>query len=251
MNNTAKVLLEIQKLDVAYNQNVVLKHVNMKVLDKDFIGIIGPNGGGKTTLVKAMLGLINPIKGKIINHMSSKNPIGYLPQINNIDSRFPISVTQVVLSGFMDPDKLVKRFSKNEKDITKKIMHEMGIYSLSKKPIGELSGGQLQRVFLARAIVASPELLILDEPNSFVDNTFESELYDKLKVLNEKMAIVIVSHDMGMISTSVKSIACVNTELHYHNSNVISEEQLKEYNCPIQLITHGDIPHTVLEHHNH
>jgi zinc transport system ATP-binding protein len=117
--------------------------------------------------------------------------------------------------------------------------------------IGELSGGQMQKVLLARAIVASPRLLILDEPNTFVDNKFEGELYEILVQLNKDMGIIIVSHDIGTISTYIKTIACVNRGLHYHKSNQISEEQLASYNCPIKLITHGEVPHTVLKKHNH
>lgn len=109
----------------------------------------------------------------------------------------------------------------------------------------------MQKVLLARAIVSSPRLLILDEPNTFVDNQFEGELYEILRQLNEEMAVVMVSHDVGTISSYVKTIACVNRNLHYHRSNIISEEQLASYNCPIKLITHGEVPHTVLKKHNH
>ena len=109
----------------------------------------------------------------------------------------------------------------------------------------------MQRAFLCRAIVSSPELLILDEPNTFVDNKFEHDLYEALPGLNEKMAILIVSHDVGTISSYIKTIACVNKELHYHESNIITENQLQAYNCPIQLITHGEVPHTVLKDHHH
>jgi zinc transport system ATP-binding protein len=151
----------------------------------------------------------------------------------------------------MKRNKLIRNFTPAERKKVSIIMEEMDIARLRDKPVGELSGGQLQRVFLARAIVSSPRLLILDEPNTFVDNAFESELYARLLELNHKMAIIIVSHDVGMISTYVKTIACVNRELNYHPSNVISEKQLKDYNCPIQLITHGDIPHTVLKKHDH
>lgn len=255
MTETAEdILIELTDVDAAYNDEFVLRKASIKVLSRDFIGVIGPNGGGKTTLVKVMLGLIKPVNGKVMNHMKRGDdylPIGYLPQINSIDKKFPISVDQVVQSGHMKRNKMTGRFSKSDRDRSMAIMGTMGISQLSGRPIGELSGGQLQRVFLARALVSSPRLLILDEPNTFVDNAFESELYEMLLDLNKEMAIMIVSHDVGMISPYVKTIACVNRELHYHRSNVISQIQLKEYNCPIQLITHGDIPHTVLSKHEH
>jgi len=247
-------LLELRDVSAGYNGDTILRNVNITVHERDFIGVIGPNGGGKTTLVKVMLGLLKPSKGKVVNYLgpdTGSHPAGYLPQINDIDRKFPISVRQVISSGLIKRGSMISRFSKRESKEVRTIMEEMDLVKISRKPIGELSGGQLQRVMLARAIVSRPRLLILDEPNTFVDNAFESELYARLNDLNREMAIIIVTHDVGMISSYVKTIACVNGDLHYHRSNVISEEQLKAYNCPIQLITHGDVPHTVLEKHEH
>jgi zinc transport system ATP-binding protein len=120
---------------------------------------------------------------------------------------------------------------------------------LGDSALSELSGGQLQRVFLGRAIIGNPRLLLLDEPGNFVDSTFENDFYEKLKELNERMTILMVSHDIGIISSHVKSYACINRGLHYHPSSEITNEQLLAYGCPIQLITHGDVPHTVLKYH--
>jgi len=253
MKTAPEQLIELNNVTAGYNRQPVLTNVNLKINQQDFIGVIGPNGGGKTTLVRVMLGLLKPWSGKVIRNasMGLGSGIGYLPQINNIDRKFPISVRDVVLSGLMNGKQLLKRFSSLEYKEADHLMQEMGIYTMRKKPIGELSGGQLQRVFLCRSVISSPRLLILDEPNTYVDNLFESELYEKLKLLNEIMAIIIVSHDIGMISSYVKTIACVNNHLHYHESNIISEEQLLSYNCPIKLITHGDVPHTVLGTHSH
>ena len=125
-----------------------------------------------------------------------------------------------------------------------------GIAETARRPVGEISGGQMQRALLCRAIIAEPRLLILDEPANFVDNRFENELYKLLQRLNERMAVVMVSHDIGTITSVVKEIVCVNRTVHRHRSNVITEEQLQNYNCPIQIISHGSIPHTVLEHHH-
>lgn len=124
-----------------------------------------------------------------------------------------------------------------------------GIASIAERPIGELSGGQLQRTLLCRALIADPKVLILDEPANFVDNKFEKELYTILRQLNNKMAIVMVSHDLGTITSYVKSIVCVNRHVHRHNSNIITPEQLHNYDCPIQLLSHGTVPHTILETH--
>jgi zinc transport system ATP-binding protein len=250
-----KKLLEIKDLYAGYDGNIVLENISLEIFSNDFIGVIGPNGGGKTTLIKTILGLVKPISGEMHLLISKKN-IGYLPQVNQIDKRFPISVIDVVRSGKANTA-LFSSFHKNkqEKEKAESLLQEMGILAIRNKSIGELSGGQMQRVFLCRALINEPELLVLDEPSTYVDNNFEGELYLKLKELNNRMAILLISHDVGTISFFVKTIACVNRSLHHHPSNIISEEQLTSYNCPLQIITHGNIPHTVLklhdEHHEH
>ncbi len=178
-----------------------------------------------------------------------KKSIGYLPQVRHIDRKFPITVFDVVRSGSLMQGQV--NVSKAEtKQKVESLLVETGISSIRNKAIGELSGGQMQRVFLCRALLGDPKVLILDEPDTFVDNRFEGELYEKLSHLNNSMAIILVSHDLGTISSYVKTIACVNGDLHYHPSNRITQEQLNGYNCPIQIITHGEIPHTVLKQHH-
>lgn len=244
-------LIKIRELSVGYDKNPVLTNVNLDLYDNDFLGVIGPNGGGKTTLLKAILGLLKPMKGKISfrgDLDKRKKSIGYLPQVRHIDRKFPITVFDVVRSGSLMQGRV--DLNKRElKDKVEELLVEMGISAIRNKAIGELSGGQMQRVFLSRALLSDPKLLILDEPDTFVDNRFEGELYEKLKYLNKSMAIILVSHDLGTISTYVKTIACVNGDLHYHSSNRITQEQLDGYNCPIQILTHGEIPHTVLKLH--
>jgi zinc transport system ATP-binding protein len=247
-----KKIVEIKNVSASYNGSAVLKHVNLSVSDKDFIGIIGPNGGGKTTLLKVILGLVKPSEGHVEYYLvdgNRKPDIGYLPQQYSTDRKFPISVREVVLSGLLTSRNIVARYSRDEKLRAEDVLERMGIGRLGKKPFGELSGGEMQKTMLARAIISSPQLLLLDEPNTYVDQVFESELFDILKELNRKMAILVVSHDAGMISSYVKTIACVNRELHYHPSSEINNEILKAYNCPIDLITHGTVPHRVLKDH--
>jgi zinc transport system ATP-binding protein len=244
-------LIKIKNITVGYDKTPVLQNLNLEIYDHDFLGVIGPNGGGKTTLLKVILGLLKPFSGKIEFHKDlegKKKPIGYLPQVKNIDRKFPITVFDVIKSGsMMQSAALIKTPVKQK---VHDLLHEMGIYAIRNKSIGQLSGGQMQRVFLCRALISNPRILVLDEPDTFVDNRFEGELYEKLRLLNEKMAIVLVSHDVGTISTYVKTIACVNGNLHYHPSNKITQDQLDGYNCPIQLISHGEIPHTILKHHH-
>jgi zinc transport system ATP-binding protein len=232
-------IIQINDLSAGYDKIPVIRHVNLKIFSNDFIGVIGPNGGGKTTLLKAISGLLQPLSGSIEfgNELTDKKSIGYLPQIKNIDKKFPISVFDVVRSGLML--NRGKENSVNEKQKVTEILEESGVAGVSKKAIGELSGGQMQRVFLCRALISNPKILLLDEPDTFVDNTFEGELYEKLQSLNEKMAIILVSHDVSSISGHVKTIACMNGGLHYHPENQITQEQLDNYNCPIRLVSHA------------
>ena len=248
------ILLSLKDVSVSLNGGSILKDVNLDVRKNDFMGIIGPNGGGKTTLVRLMLGLIKPDRGEVkytISHSIGRSKIGYLPQVHGFDNKFPITVESVVLSGISGKRKFISRHTSEEREKAAYWMSKLGITALSKKPIGQLSGGEMQRAFLCRSLISEPELLILDEPDTYVDSGFEKELYEVLVELNDRMAVVLVSHDVGTITFYVKSIACVNKELHYHPSNIITEKQLASYNCPVQIITHGDVPHTVLGTHDH
>ena len=245
-------LLKIESVSAGYEDKVVLQDVTMPVEENDFIGIIGPNGGGKTTFLKVILGLIKPFSGRVNYTPGSLklNQIGYMPQVAQGDTLFPVTVEDVVLSGLMHSMGPMGRMGRNEKKRAMEVMDELGLSPISRQPLNELSGGQLQRVYLARAVSGSPRLLLLDEPATFVYPSFEADFYDKLKQLNERMTIMMVSHDVGTISTWVKSFACVNRSIFYHPHSKITEEDLKLYGCPIQLVTHGDVPHIVLHKHD-
>jgi zinc transport system ATP-binding protein len=244
-------LFEMHSLSASYGANVVLHKVDLKVNENDFIGVIGPNGGGKTTLLKVILGLVKPSEGKIVfnNELLNSNSIGYLPQISTGDINYPVTVTDIILSGLMIRKGIISRMSSSDRAIAMKVMDELGLEEMTNSTLNELSGGQMQRVFLGRAIIGNPRLLLLDEPGNFVDTTFENNFYEKLRDLNKRMAILMVSHDVGTISAHIKSFACVNRSLHYHPSHEITNEDLLAYGCPIQLVTHGDVPHTVLKSH--
>ncbi|MBQ8581352.1 MAG: ABC transporter ATP-binding protein [Alistipes sp.] len=245
-------LIELHDVSVGYEGYEALHAVNLAIDSADFLGIIGPNGGGKTTLVKAILGAV-PYTGKIDYAPKlfdgRERLIGYMPQITEFDRAFPISVEEVVLSGLQGRRGFRHRYTRSDREKALELLAKTGIEELSKRPIGEVSGGQMQRALLCRAIISDPKLLILDEPTNFVDNRFEHELYHTLRALNERMAILVVSHDVGTITRLVKEIVCVNRHVHRHHSNIITAEQLENYNCPIQLLTHGHVPHTVLAHH--
>lgn len=243
-----QTLLQLNNIAAGYEGKDVIKDVNLKVNSNDFIGIIGPNGGGKTTLLKTVLGLISPSNGTIDKAQELR--IGYLPQVNSIDKSFPITVKDVILSGRLSASNWWKKPGQSHLEKVDELLAFVGMEKYKASAIGELSGGQMQRVFLCRALISKPQLLVLDEPNTYVDKTFEADLYNLLGELNKKMAVLLVSHDVGTISSIVKSIACVNGSLHYHHSNKISNEVLKAYNCPIEIVSHGTVPHRVLKHHH-
>ena len=261
---TMKPIIEIKNLNAGYDGRSVLRDVNLTVYERDFLGIIGPNGGGKTTLIKCILGLLKPTSGEIIltsrraanSQLSTVNcqlTMGYLPQYNSIDRKFPITVEDVILSGLSSKKSLTSRFTAEHREKGRQVIARMGLEGLEERAIGALSGGQLQRALLGRAIISDPEVVILDEPSTYIDKRFEARLYQLLAEINKDCAIILVSHDIGTVLQQVKSIACVNETLDYHPDTSITGEWLeRNFNCPIELLGHGTLPHRILgEHHHH
>ena len=253
MNNS---IIKIENLSAGYDRKTVLHDINLEISEKDFLGIIGPNGGGKTTLMKVILGLLKPSEGKITfydNGMPVEQlEIGYLPQYNSIDKKFPISIYEVILSGLNKQKSLFSRFTKEHHERVKETISMMGLEGMENKPIGQLSGGQMQRALLGRAIVSNPKAIILDEPNTYIDKRFEARLYSLLEEINKQRAVILVSHDIGSVLQTVKSIACVYGILDYHPQSEVSAEWIEEkLQCPIELLGHGELPHRVLKKHNH
>lgn len=246
------ILVSLRNVGVSYDGCEALTDATLDIAHDDFLGVIGPNGGGKTTLVKAIMKSV-PHAGTVTYapelYRGKERLIGYMPQISDFDRAFPISVIEVVLSGLQGRRGWISRYSKSDRMQAMTLLEEAGIAEAARQPIGEVSGGQMQRALLCRAVISEPKLLILDEPANFVDNRFEKELYRMLHELNRRMAIVMVSHDLGTISSVVKEIVCVNRHVHRHHSNILTEEQLRNYDCPIQVLSHGAVPHTVLAHH--
>ncbi len=252
-------ILEIKNLEFSYNGEAVLEDVNLTVRQKDFMAIIGPNGGGKTTLLKLMLGLLTPAKGTV--RVDGKSPqeaspcIGYVPQNVHTNRSFPITAIDVVLMGKLDPkERLSRRSAANRRDALA-ALERMEMAAHADKKIGMLSGGQRQRVFIARALLSRPKLLLLDEPTASIDTKGQADFYRLLKELNQEIAVLVVSHDLLVISRYVKSVACVNKKLHYHDQAEITGEMLEtmytctvEDVCPVELVAHG-LPHRVLVDH--
>ena len=254
-----QTIIETQNLNFSYNRQLVLRGVNLSIHSGDFTAMIGPNGGGKTTLLKLMLGLLNADSGSIkIFDNPPKNVshrIGYVPQDIHINQNFPISSSDVVLMGKIKPGRGWSRHSKEDRMDVLRALEQVGMEKYGDQRIDELSGGQKQRVFIARALVTKPDILLLDEPTASIDNKGQNELYALLKELNYKITIIVVSHDLMVISRYVKSVACVNQRLHYHGHAELTGEMIEmmydckiEETCPVELIAHG-LPHRVLHTH--
>jgi zinc transport system ATP-binding protein len=253
-------IIRITDLDFAFNGQRILEDVNLEVWEGDFIAMIGPNGGGKTTLLRLVLGLLKPERG-IIRVMGKpatrvSHHIGYVPQDVHINRRFPITALDVVLMGKLAPGKRWSKNSNQDRRDALAALARIDMAGYAHRRIGELSGGQRQRVFIARALVTRPRLLLLDEPTASIDSKGQTEFFRLLRRLNEEVTIIVVSHDLLVISTYVKSVACVNRRLHYHRQAEITGDMLEtmypctvEEVCPVELVTHGHLPHRVLQHH--
>lgn len=248
-------IMEINGLTSAYDTKDVLEDINLSIYAHDYLGIIGPNGGGKSTLLKCILG-VKEYSGTIRffnkkGEETSKPKVGYLPQYTKIDNAFPITVEEVIQAG-IPCRPLHWRKKKKEQHLIVETMQKVGVEELAQQPIGELSGGQLQRVLLGRAIVSKPDILMLDEPNTYLDKAHEMKLYEILEEINKGCAIILVSHDVGTVLQQVKQVACVERTLHYHDSNEINQEWIDQrVGCPIDIVGHGDLPHRILSTHSH
>ena len=252
-------IVDIQDVTFAYNGETILDSVNLSIPSGDFMAMIGPNGGGKTTLLRLILGLLNPLRGTVRvmgrSARQASSSVGYVPQNVHINNSFPITAMDVVLMGKLGPKTRWTRRSASDRKEARDTLEKMEMAAYGDKKIGELSGGQRQRVFIARALVTRPRLLLLDEPTAGIDTKGQADFYRLLKELNRDMTIVVVSHDLLAISRYVKSVACVNRRLHYHDQAEITGEMLEtmypctaEEVCPVELVAHG-LPHRVLMEH--
>jgi zinc transport system ATP-binding protein len=246
-------VVRLEDVSAGYDGVSVLEGINLSINQNDFLGIIGPNGGGKTTLFKVILGLVKASRGRVSvfgdTPEKGRKYIGYVSQHGLFDLTFPASVWDVVMMGRLGKRGLFRKYSKDDRDATLRALEAMEILDYKGQQIGKLSGGQRQRAFLARALVTEPELLLLDEPTASIDTPLQTDFYELLKRLKQRMAIVLVSHDISTISIYVDKIACLNRELYYHSSKELAAEELEAaYRCPVEVIAHG-IPHRILKEH--
>ncbi|MGV8079419.1 MAG: metal ABC transporter ATP-binding protein [Syntrophales bacterium] len=257
--NVPLPIIEIKDLEFSYNGEPVLQDVNLSVRHGEFMAVIGPNGGGKTTLLKLILGLLKPDRGTI--RVDGRSPgqasscIGYVPQDVHANSSFPITAMDVVMMGYINPEKRRRQQAASDRRNAMATLDRLEMAAYADRKIGALSAGQRQRVFIARALVTSPRLLLMDEPTASIDTKGQVDFYTLLKEINKDITILVVSHDLLVISRYVKSVACVNRQLHYHDQAEITGEMLDvmypprgDEVCPVELVAHG-LPHRVLMDH--
>ena len=249
-------IVSIKGLWICRAEHAVLEDINLELQAGDFLGLIGPNGGGKSTLLKAMLGLIKPDRGSIalfgLPPAAARSRVGYVPQKTVFDQSFPVKALDVVLMGRYSRTGLLHRYGSQDRQAALRALKAVGMDDRAEREIGALSGGEQQRVFVARSLVSDPKLLLLDEPTAGVDSAQQTDFYDLLCHLNRDLgiAIVLVSHDVTAISRYVSKIACLNQRLYYHGSKELSNEDIeKAYGCPVEMIAHGT-PHRVLREHD-
>jgi len=233
-------VIEIKNLSFAYENHTILEDINLTVEDKDFLAIVGPNGGGKSTLLKLILGIIPIQKGEIktFGEKPQKNlsKIGYVPQNTNINIDFPIKVIEVVLMGHIGTKRPLFGYAKEEIMCAMGSLAKVGMQDFAQKKIGELSGGQRQRVMIARALCANPQILILDEPTASIDIDGQKKIYDLLKVLNESITIIVVSHDISVVLAYANKVVHINKRLIYHDISTQKNRLNKsDHFCEVEL----------------
>ncbi|OQY12884.1 MAG: ABC transporter [Desulfobacteraceae bacterium 4572_19] len=235
-------LIKVENVSFAYNTSTVLTDVNFQIYKNDSVCIVGPNGGGKSTLLKLLLGLIKPANGKISifggKPVKARTRIGYMPQYLHFDQAFPVNVLDVVLMGRLGIS-LTGFYSRHDKRSAAKAMEKMGVAELAQNNFSELSGGQRQRILIARALASTPELLILDEPTANVDPVAEQQIGEILKDLAKTITVITVSHDLGFVSRLVNRVLCVNKFVKIHPTSEITGEIIQDiYGADIKMVRH-------------
>lgn len=252
--------INIRNLWVTYNHQPVLEDVTLDIEENTCVGVLGPNGAGKSTLLKVILGLVLPTRGEILvfgeNPQQARrqgNLIGYLPQRPLANPRFPVSVLDVVLMGRYGHIGLGRRPRREDREAALAHLNRLGIPHLADRPIGEVSGGEQQRVFIARALAMNSRLLILDEPTISLDACSQDEVYELVNNLKKelKLTLIMVSHDIGAVASHVDDIICLNRRVHVHSPPPIGRLALENtFGCAVEYLFHGEIPHRVVRVHD-
>ncbi len=229
-------VITIENISFSYDSEPVLKNINMEIYEKDFAAVIGPNGGGKTTLLKIIAGLLKPSKGSLT--IPEKFKIGYVQQHPNLNREFPVTVEDVVLSGTVKNFSLFPFFNSEVKKKANELMAKLELISFSKMQFGKLSGGQKQKTLIARALIDNPDIILLDEPVANVDSIAEDEIYSMLRELNEEKTIVMVSHDISFVSSAVKKVFCVNKTLELPETEHDDGSLFSKYNKTKNTVIH-------------
>jgi zinc transport system ATP-binding protein len=244
-----KNIIEVKDITFGYEDTPVLEDVSMDIGMHDFLLVIGPNGGGKTTLLKIILGIIKPWRGTVSFYQDLNGRMGYVPQFLNFNKDFPSTVYETVLMGRLNAKNYLKKYTHDDREKTNALLDKLALYSKRRERVNSLSGGQLQRALIARALVSDPLVLLLDEPTASIDITSQTTLLDLFDELTREMSIVVVTHDPTAYSISYKHIACLNRRLYYHGKEEMDGKIIEQiYGCPVDLLGHG-IPHTILKEH--
>jgi len=240
-------VISIENLTFSYDGFPVLEDVNVAVQEREFACIVGPNGGGKTTLLKLMLGLLQPTKGRVrlfgVPPERARTRVGYLPQSYAYDPLFPVRVMDVVLMGRLDRGGLFGPYRRSDREAALEALRQVEMAEFRHRPLAALSGGQRQRVLIARALACEPEVLLLDEPTASLDFTIEGELYELLRRLNERLTVVMVSHDIGFVSRFVTKVICVKRQVVAHPTSELTGEMINEiYGSDVCMVRHDHPP---------
>ena len=237
-------IIQCDGVSFAYGEAPVLTNVSFTVQPLDAVSLVGPNGGGKSTLLKLILGLVTPQQGTITvfgtSPQQARSRIGYMPQHLQYDADFPVSVLEVVLMGRARPGwGGLGRYSRTDRSRCLQFMAELGVETLAAASFRDLSGGQRQRVLIARALACEPELLLLDEPTANVDPAVELQFFEILKQLSHRVTVMTGSHDLGFVSQLVDRVFCVNRELRIHPTSELTGELIREmYGADIRMVRH-------------
>ncbi len=237
-------IINIDDVSFSYSNIPVVRNVNLAVREGEFLGVIGPNAGGKSTLLKLILGLLQPDAGEITvfgkRPEKGRSRIGYVPQHPAFSRDFPINVQDAVLLGRLGETRWYGGYTQEDKEIAINALKAVEIDNIRNQTIDSLSGGQLQRVLIARALASRPDILILDEPTANIDVRAEEDIFGLLKQYNDHMTIIVVSHDIGFISGYVDRVACLNQTMLCHTTSEISGKTIEElYGAPVRMIQHA------------